>query len=93
MQINPEAEIAELASRLNLKYSKFTVNVNTAVSGMGPFTYRGGNGVSRNLVMAIPEVPSASWVTTTNIYKSGANTIVSIYANGAGTITVHYLYY
>lgn len=95
MQINSEAEIAELASRLNLKYDTMNINVNTPVTGYAPFTYKGSNGTSIKKMLAVfPKSPdnTSNWVFSVSTRVSGGNNMIDVYANGSATIPVFYLY-
>ena len=95
MQINSEAEIAELASRLNLKYDTMNINVNNAVTGYAPFTYKGSNGSDTKKILAVfPKSPdnSSNWVFSVSSRTSGVYNMIDVYANGSATISVYYLY-
>ena len=95
MQINSEAEIAELASRLNLKYDIMNINVNNPVTGYSPFNYKGSNGSDTKKILAVfPKSPdnTSNWVFSVSTRVSGVNNMIDIYANGSATISVFYLY-
>ena len=95
MQVNPEAKIAELANRLNLKYDTMNINVSTAVTGYAPFTYKGSNGSPTKKILAVfPKSPdnTSNWVFSVSTRTSGSNNMIDVYANGSATISVFYLY-
>ena len=95
MQKNLSADIQELASRANLKWATMSINVNTAVSGYSPFTYKGSNGSNnKTIIAAFPSSPdsSANWIFSVSTRINGTANMIDVYANRSAAITVYYLY-
>ena len=95
MQKNPEAEIAELASRANLKWAEMNISVTNAVSGYTPFSHKGSNGSNDKTIIAVfPQSPdsTSNWIFSVSTRMSGAASMIDVYANGSATIKVYYLF-